>query len=191
MRTKLTELSQQVNFLLGTHKSWWFNKDDGTFKGTNKSGPADGFEESLRLVEKTWLEGSFDGLLGFSQGGCFVGIISAMAELQKTSIRPSFVIICAGFQSGSLAHFNYTQERISIPALIVYGESDEIIPCGEEFLLNTLLCSFLTIISLFQKCPNYSRTSSKTSKSLNTLADTSSPHPRSISPSTISSCRTV
>lgn len=55
-----------------------------------------------------------------------------MAELQKTSIRPSFVIIVAGFQSGSLAHFNYTQERISMPALIVYGESDEIIPCGNE-----------------------------------------------------------
>lgn len=91
-----------------------------------------GFEESLRLVEKTWTEGSFDGLLGFSQGGCFVGLISAMAELQKTFIRPSFVIIVAGFQSGSLAHFNYTQERISMPALLVYGESDEIIPCGKE-----------------------------------------------------------
>jgi Serine hydrolase (FSH1) len=30
--------------------SWWFNKDDGTFKGTNKSGPAIGFAESLSLV---------------------------------------------------------------------------------------------------------------------------------------------
>lgn len=86
------------------------------------------------MVEKTWEEGNFDGLLGFSQGACFVGIISAMAELQKTTIRPKFVIICAGFQSGSLAHFNYTQERISIPAMVVYGESDEIIPCGEMVL---------------------------------------------------------
>lgn len=117
--------------LLANHKSWWFNKDDGTFKGTNKEGPAIGFEESLRLVEKTWSEGAFDGLLGFSQGACFVGIISAMAELQKTSVRPKFVIMCAGFQSGSLAHFNYTQEHVSIPALVIYGENDEIIPCGE------------------------------------------------------------
>lgn len=117
--------------LLGAHKSWWFNKDDETFKGTNQEGPAVGFEESLRLVEKTWKEGSFDGLLGFSQGACFVGLISAMAELQKTSVRPKFVILVAGFQSGSLAHFNYTQERISIPALVVYGENDEIIPSGK------------------------------------------------------------
>lgn len=83
-------------------------------------------------MEKTWADGEFDGLLGFSQGGCFVGIISAMAELQKTTVRPKFVIICAGFQSGSLAHFNYMQETItSIPALVIYGENDEIIPCGK------------------------------------------------------------
>lgn len=70
-----------------------------------------------------------------------------MAELQKTSIRPSFVIIVAGFQSGSLAHFNYTQERISMPALIVYGESDEIIPCGKEIQLVEL--SSFTDIPVF------------------------------------------
>lgn len=85
-------------------------------------------------MEKAWSEGRYDGLLGFSQGACFVGIISAMAELQKTNIRPKFVIMCAGFQSGSLAHFNYTQEIISMPALVVFGESDEIIPCGQNDL---------------------------------------------------------
>lgn len=61
-------------------KSWWFNKEDHTFKGTNKSGPAFGFEESLRLVEKVWCDkGPFQGLLGFSQGACFVGLICHLA----------------------------------------------------------------------------------------------------------------
>ena len=73
-------------------KSWWFNKDDGTFKGrrihskikeiskilafsgTNQNGPAFGFEESLKLVEKAWSDDNYQGLLGFSQGACFVGI---------------------------------------------------------------------------------------------------------------------
>ena len=62
-------------------KSWWFNKDDGTFKGTNKSGPAVGFDESLKIVEQVWKEkGPFQGLLGFSQGACFAGLICGLAH---------------------------------------------------------------------------------------------------------------
>lgn len=64
----------------GVHKSidhsWWFNKEDNTFKGTNKNGPAYGFDVSLRLIEDVWqTQGPFQGLLGFSQGACFVGLI--------------------------------------------------------------------------------------------------------------------
>lgn len=62
-------------------RSWWFNKDDGTFKGTNRSGPAFGFEESVRLVERVWSEqGPFQGLLGFSQGASFVGLLCNMSD---------------------------------------------------------------------------------------------------------------
>lgn len=62
-------------------KSWWFNKDDGTFKGTNKSGPAVGFDESLKRVEEVWVnDGPFQGILGFSQGACFAGIICGLAH---------------------------------------------------------------------------------------------------------------
>lgn len=62
-------------------KSWWFNKEDGTFKGTNQSGPAFGFDESLKKVEDVWVnEGPFQGLLGFSQGACFAGIICGLAQ---------------------------------------------------------------------------------------------------------------
>lgn len=60
--------------------SWWFNKEDGTFSGKNKSAPAIGFEESVRLVERVWANlGPFNGLLGFSQGACFVGLLCSLS----------------------------------------------------------------------------------------------------------------
>lgn len=43
--------------------------------GTNKSGPAIGFTESVELVEKAWAEGNYQGLLGFSQGACFAALL--------------------------------------------------------------------------------------------------------------------
>uniref|UniRef100_T1GUY5 Serine hydrolase domain-containing protein n=1 Tax=Megaselia scalaris TaxID=36166 RepID=T1GUY5_MEGSC len=71
-------------------KSWWFNKDDGTFKGTNKSGPAVGFDESLKVVEEVWTkQGPFQGLLGFSQGACFAGLLCGLAQRKEwMTIKP-------------------------------------------------------------------------------------------------------
>lgn len=57
-------------------RSWWFNSDDRSFKGTNKNGPAYGFDDTIRAVEQAWkLLGPFHGILGFSQGACLVGLI--------------------------------------------------------------------------------------------------------------------
>ncbi|XP_017101841.2 esterase CG5412 [Drosophila bipectinata] len=110
-------------------RSWWANKDDGTFKGTNKGGPAYGFQESLRLVEETWrTQGPFQGLLGFSQGACFVGLICGLAKKKLTSIRPEFAVLSSGFLSGSLVHMSAYEECITIPTLHIYGQTDEIIP---------------------------------------------------------------
>lgn len=81
-----------------SQNSWWFNKDDGSFKGTNQSGPAIGFEESLKVVENEWKKGNYQGLLGFSQGACFVSLIASMSQrcckwclLHKSSYK-NFVI---------------------------------------------------------------------------------------------------
>uniref|UniRef100_A0A1A9V5H8 FSH1 domain-containing protein n=1 Tax=Glossina austeni TaxID=7395 RepID=A0A1A9V5H8_GLOAU len=115
------ELSDQL--------SWWFNKDDGSFKGTNKNGPAFGFQVSLKVVEKAWkTRGPFQGLLGFSQGACLVGLICGLAKRKLTSIKPEFAILSSGFVSGSLVHKAIYEESIVIPTLHVYGLSDEIIP---------------------------------------------------------------
>ena len=64
-------------------KSWWFNKDDGSFKGTNQSGPAIGFEESLKVVEEAWKSGNYQGLMGFSQGSCFASVIVSLSERNR------------------------------------------------------------------------------------------------------------
>lgn len=57
-------------------RSWWFNSDDRTFKGTNKNGPAYGFDDSIRALEQAWqVLGPFQGILGFSQGASMVGLV--------------------------------------------------------------------------------------------------------------------
>lgn len=112
-------------------RSWWFNKDDGTFKGTNKNGPAIGFEDSLKLVEKVWKQEQCCGLLGFSQGACFVGLLCDLSARGMTSIKPEFAVLSSGFRSGSLVHLNCYETKVQIPSLHIYGEADEIIPKGQ------------------------------------------------------------
>lgn len=52
-----------------------------------------------------------------------------------TLIKPKFVIMAAGFRSGSLVHKNCYETRISIPSLHISGTSDEIIPHNMSLLL--------------------------------------------------------
>lgn len=54
-----------------------------------------------------------------------------------TPIKPKFVIMAAGFRSGSLAHKNCYETRISIPSLIISGTTDEIIPFDMSQLLES------------------------------------------------------
>lgn len=141
---KLNGLSEESEL------SWWFNKDDRTFRGTNVNGPAIGFEESVRLVEETWkTKGPFHGLLGFSQGASFAALLCSLSargskfqsKYEKnhfilvlvypfavSSVKPRFVILASGFRSGSLAHKNYYEDTLLIPSLHIMGTSDEIIP---------------------------------------------------------------
>lgn len=82
-----------------TDRSWWFNKEDNTFKGTNKNGPAYGFDDSFRLVEEVWqTQGPFQGLLGFSQGACFVGLICNLSmrgsKFPQKNLKPTALLEC-------------------------------------------------------------------------------------------------
>lgn len=70
------ESNGPIFVLNANERAWWFNSEDRTFKGTNKNGPAYGFDETIRAVEQAWkLLGPFHGILGFSQGASLVGLI--------------------------------------------------------------------------------------------------------------------
>jgi hypothetical protein len=61
--------------------SWWFSSEDMMFDSKKPSDVCLGFEKSLALIEETFeKQGPFDGLLGFSQGAAFVGILCGMQE---------------------------------------------------------------------------------------------------------------
>ncbi|XP_026759741.1 esterase AGAP003155 [Galleria mellonella] len=110
-------------------RSWWFNAEDNTFSGKCLGGPAIGFENTLRLIEKTVVEhGPYDGFMGFSQGACLVGLLAAMQNKGYLPYTFKFAIFASGFRSGSLVHKGFYDEDINLPSLHVYGESDSIIP---------------------------------------------------------------
>lgn len=79
-------------------------------------------------MEKAWEADSYQGLLGFSQGACLIGLICSLAERNLTTIKPNFVVLSSGFKSKSLAHKNFYEDVIKIPSLHIYGDTDEIIP---------------------------------------------------------------
>ncbi|KAB0800323.1 hypothetical protein PPYR_06063 [Photinus pyralis] len=122
---------------------WWFNRDDYTFRGIRKGGPAIGFDMSIKLIEETFEKyGPFDGLLGFSQGACFVGLLCDLQQRGLVNINFNFAIMASGFKSGSLPHLKYYDELIDLPVLNIYGESDDIIPKEmSEALGNVFTCA--------------------------------------------------
>ncbi|XP_056641166.1 esterase AGAP003155 isoform X2 [Diorhabda sublineata] len=108
---------------------WFFNRDDLTFRGIRKGGPAIGFEESVKFIEDVFeKEGPFDGILGFSQGACFTGLLCDLQQRGLTKFTFSFAVLASGFKSGSLPHLKYYIDRITIPTLHIFGENDQIIP---------------------------------------------------------------
>lgn len=126
---------------------WFFNREDNSFRGIRKGGPAIGYEESIKLIEKVVeTDGPFDGIFGFSQGACFVGLLCdlqhrgskynhTLIKLYKSNVFVSvlpfkfnFAIMSSGFKSGSLPHMKYYSDTIAIPSLHIYGMADKIIP---------------------------------------------------------------
>ncbi|GJQ82044.1 hypothetical protein Trydic_g6920 [Trypoxylus dichotomus] len=108
---------------------WFFNRDDHTFRGIRSGGPAIGFEESISVVEEAFkTHGPFDAILGFSQGGCFTGLLCDLQQRNLLNFNFDFAIITSGFKSGSLPHLKYYEDLINIPSLHIFGEDDGIIP---------------------------------------------------------------
>ncbi|XP_044254437.1 esterase AGAP003155 isoform X1 [Tribolium madens] len=132
--TLIDDLNQTDDINIGQSQDeeqygWFFNRDDHTFRGIRKGGPAIGFADSVKFVEEVFeKEGPFDGILGFSQGACFVGLLCDLQQRHLTKCKFNFAIMASGFKSGCLPHLKYFIETITLPSLHVYGESDKIIP---------------------------------------------------------------
>ncbi|KAK9876346.1 hypothetical protein WA026_012655 [Henosepilachna vigintioctopunctata] len=109
--------------------SWFFNKEDRTFSGIRLGGPAIGFEESVRLIEENYEKlGPFDGIWGFSQGACFVGLLCDLQQRGLLKTKFNFAILVAGFKSNSIAHSQYFKKSNNVSSLHVFGIGDQVIP---------------------------------------------------------------
>nr|CAD7568941.1 unnamed protein product [Timema californicum] len=108
---------------------WWFSEEDRTFMSKKPSDTCIGFEESLARVEELCeKEGPFDGLLGFSQGAAFVGLLCQLQEMKCLKFNFNFAIIIAGFVSRCSPHAKYYLQKVTIPSMHVCGETDGVIP---------------------------------------------------------------
>ncbi|XP_076656152.1 esterase AGAP003155 [Halictus rubicundus] len=108
---------------------WWFNTEDHVFKATVPSKLCVGFEDSVASIEKTFQEsGPFDGILGFSQGAAFATILCYMQQKKLLQAAFNFAIIISGFHSLCAPHATYYNDKLDIPSLHIYGETDQVIP---------------------------------------------------------------
>lgn len=106
---------------------WWFSAEDNTYDPLSPSDVSKGYDESIELVKATFTnQGPFDGVLGFSQGACFLSILCALREQGYLSFK--FAILVAAFKSRSSGHSIYYTEPITCPTLHVFGDTDRVIP---------------------------------------------------------------
>lgn len=113
-------------------RGWWY-KDD------NHAGQCDvELEQSLTYLDGVFREqGPFDGIFAFSQGGCLGAILCRIVSDQSLptnvnkypNIKFNFAILIAAYKSKKSQHDNYYNltNKIHIPSLHVYGETDKVI----------------------------------------------------------------
>lgn len=121
-------------------RGWWERFEDRY----------EGWETTTEYLYARFRElGPFDGVLGYSQGGCLAGVLAAALEhpeLVPNAPRPfqeqplRFAISVSGFRPRPHLFTPLMQAGITTPMLIVQGQEDQIVPIE---LTNTLtqLCS--------------------------------------------------
>ena len=71
----------------------------------------------------------------------FITVIFSYISFSACPFQFRFAILVACFKSNSLQHSSVYSERITIPTLHVFGDTDQVIPKGKNyfFLMQTLL----------------------------------------------------
>ncbi len=110
-------------------RGWWFSRREKGYNALDRTDIILGYQNSLDFVtEKIANEGPFDGILGFSQGGCFASLLSALKDQPDNAIDFEFVIIIAGFQSQLTPHASMYHSPLCCPSFHTIGVSDAVIP---------------------------------------------------------------
>uniref|UniRef100_A0A069DPH8 Putative phospholipase/carboxyhydrolase n=1 Tax=Panstrongylus megistus TaxID=65343 RepID=A0A069DPH8_9HEMI len=109
-------------------KSWWFTGENQTYISKIPSDIDEGFSDSVESVQRFVKDnGPFDGLLGFSQGAAFAGILAILLERKEFVADFKFVILVAGFKSLCKPHLNYYNLKVNLPSLHIIGDGDNVI----------------------------------------------------------------
>lgn len=111
-------------------KGWWFSKSDKSYFALDNNDTCIGYDDSLKAVsDMVATHGPFDGVLGFSQGACFVSLLCAHQQTNSSStFRFKFAILFAGFRSLLSPHAHLYSVPISLPTFHSIGETDGVIP---------------------------------------------------------------
>ncbi|XP_043910308.1 esterase OVCA2 isoform X2 [Protopterus annectens] len=113
-------------------RAWWFSSpQEDSFDAMEHSDSCKGLESSLETIAKAMTEqGPFHGILGFSQGAALVAIVCALKQQGDLRFQFDFAMLFAGFKSLSSCHSLYYEKPISVPTLLVFGETDRVIPAA-------------------------------------------------------------
>lgn len=108
-------------------RAWFFSRPEKAYKGTDSTDTCIGLEESISFIENVFKEqGPFDGVLAFSQGACFLSLLSTTTN---PFIQYRFLIFISGFKSLLKPHSDkYLTAAVTCPTFHTIGETDTIIP---------------------------------------------------------------
>lgn len=108
-------------------RAWWRQVDENYV----------GWDGTAKYLRTKFQElGPFDGVLGFSQGGCLTGVLAAALEhpdlvpdspgtFQAERLR--FAISVSGFRPRAALFDKLMEARITTPMLIIQGRDDSIV----------------------------------------------------------------
>ncbi|XP_065175453.1 esterase OVCA2-like [Sycon ciliatum] len=113
---------------IGKQYGWWFS--DSSCYDCNAETCVDiGFDDSVEFLRRVLKEqGPFDGVLAFSQGASFLGMLCRMQMSEPEVFNFKFVLLVAGFRSLQEAHQRYySAAKMTIPSLHMIGDTDKVI----------------------------------------------------------------
>ena len=131
-----------ASFFQGPYFEWWNATSFGVEGKEGKVLQYEGLERSLEFVEEVWrTKGPFDGIVGFSQGATFTGLLAATGKVEgrgpfvpRDAGDPgAFAIFISGMQARTEeAKRLYTEASgemgMDIATLHIVGETDRAIP---------------------------------------------------------------